>query len=301
MKATNDQIIKTYAQLKSVWKVAEMLGMCGQSVHERLQKLELIESGKWSEDEDNILRTMYLNTSSPVGLENIPDMLKRTKAAVACRANELGLTSRNRAKSENHKVIMSANAKLRIAIKGHPKGMLGKNHSEETKVKIGKLSSLSWSKYTEDQKDSRSVKIQKTRIANGNMPPQRPETTWKSGWREIGGKKKFYRSRWEANYAMYLEWLKVKGEIKDWAHESKTFWFEGIKRGCMSYLPDFHVIENNGKESYHEVKGWMDDRSKTKIKRMAKYFPEISLVVIDSKAYKDLRKKVSCLIEGWEL
>ena len=89
----------------------------------------------------------------------------------------------------------------------------------------------------------------------------------KSGWREIGGIRKYYRSRWEANYARYLEFLKVNGEIEKWEHEPETFWFEGIKRGVMSYLPDFRVTEKNGDIVFHEVKGWMDARSITKIKR----------------------------------
>jgi hypothetical protein len=44
----------------------------------------------------------------------------------------------------------------------------------------------------------------------------------------------------------------------------------------------------------------MDDRSKTKIKRMAKYHPDTKLIVIDNKAYKSLAKQLSGFIEGWE-
>jgi len=128
----------------------------------------------------------------------------------------------------------------------------------------------------------------------------RSNATWKSGWREIGGVRKYYRSRWEANYARYLQFLKEQGKISEWKHEPKTFWFESIKRGCRSYLPDFWVKETNGQEAYHEVKGWMDDRSKTKIKRMKKYHPEVKLIVIDSKGYKALAKTCSVVVKGWE-
>lgn len=122
----------------------------------------------------------------------------------------------------------------------------------------------------------------------------------KQGWREIGGYRKYYRSRWEANYARYLEWLKQLGEIKEWLHEPETFWFENIKRGVRSYLPDFKVTNNNGDIEYHEVKGWMDDRSKTKLKRMKKYYPHIKMVLIQAKQYKEIGKKVSIMISGWE-
>jgi hypothetical protein len=121
-----------------------------------------------------------------------------------------------------------------------------------------------------------------------------------SSWREIGGKRCFFRSRWEANYARYLEFLKVHGNILDWEHEPFTFWFVGVKRGCVSYLPDFRVTNMNSTEEYHEVKGWMDDRSATKIKRMAKYFPEIKLLVIDATWFKRNARKLRGLIPGWE-
>lgn len=120
------------------------------------------------------------------------------------------------------------------------------------------------------------------------------------GWHEIGGKRKYYRSRWEANYARYLEWLKCMGQIRDWSHEPKTFWFDGVKRGVVSYLPDFLVIENSGREVYHEVKGWMDARSRTKIRRMRIYHPKIALVVIDRQAYAEIRRKVSRLVPEWQ-
>lgn len=130
-------------------------------------------------------------------------------------------------------------------------------------------------------------------------------TVWKGGWREIGGQKKYYRSRWEANYARYLEYLRVGGEVVSWAHEPTTFWFEGIKRGVTSYLPDFHVVypgsEGGVREEYHEVKGWMDNKSATKIKRMAKYHPTVKLVVVDRKVYNALEREFGNILEGWEL
>lgn len=121
----------------------------------------------------------------------------------------------------------------------------------------------------------------------------------KAEWRIIGGQRAFFRSKWEANYARYLEWLKARGEIDSWEHEPTTFWFKGVRRGTVSYLPDFRVIER-GAEIYHEVKGWMDGKSKTKIKRMAKYHPDVRLLVIDAKAYRSIAKTMAALIPDWE-
>lgn len=120
------------------------------------------------------------------------------------------------------------------------------------------------------------------------------------GWREIGEKRHYYYSRWEMNFARYLEWLKTSGEIKEWLYEPDVFWFDGIKRGVNNYKPDFKVEENDGSTVYYEVKGYMDSKSKTKIKRMAKYHPDITLIVIKRKEYNDIAKKVSGLISGWE-
>jgi hypothetical protein len=44
----------------------------------------------------------------------------------------------------------------------------------------------------------------------------------------------------------------------------------------------------------------MDDRSKTKIKRMAKYHPNVKLIVIDSKGYAALKKTMQPIIKDWE-
>lgn len=113
----------------------------------------------------------------------------------------------------------------------------------------------------------------------------------KRGDYNIDGIMMYFRSKWEANYALYLNYLIKLGGIKSWKFEPETFWFEKIRRGTRSYTPDFQVLNNDNSIEYHEVKGWMDKKSITKIKRMAKYYPQIKLVVIDGKAYKDIIKK----------
>lgn len=115
---------------------------------------------------------------------------------------------------------------------------------------------------------------------------------------DLGGR--YFRSSWEANYARYLEWLRAKGEIHRWEYESQTFWFEAIRRGVRSYKPDFEIWEKDGAPSYFvEVKGWMDPKSVTKLKRMRIYYPDVKIVVVDQKQYRALAKW-SSLIPGWE-
>jgi len=200
---------------------------------------------------------------------------------------------------KNNGQEISRKAKERIQDKGHPRGALGLKHSEETKEILSQKSKLMWKNMDEKAKDELISKRLRTWAKNGNQVVHR-KASWKGAWRDIGGKNHFFRSAWEANYARYLQWLKSHNKIKDWDHEPKTFWFEGIKRGCVSYLPDFLVQEIDGSESYHEVKGWMDDRSKTKIARMARYFPKIKLIVIDKKSYRSLEKTMKSFICDWE-
>ena len=201
--------------------------------------------------------------------------------------------------SDEGKKQISIKMKAWIETNGHQKGYLGLKHTDETKAIISQKSLVTWKFKTEQQKLNQVIKMLKTKIRNGTYAPAR-NASWKGGWRDIGGINKYYRSRWEANYARYLEWLKQKGEIADWKHEPTTFWFENIKRGVRSYLPDFLVTENNGKQVYHEVKGWMDPKSKTKLKRMAKYYPDVQVLLIDKSAYTALKKALVGLISGWE-
>jgi len=120
-----------------------------------------------------------------------------------------------------------------------------------------------------------------------------------------GGKRddlngQYFRSRWEANYARYLNWLVRNGEIVRWEYEADTFEFVPIKRGNKFYTPDFKIFNADGTIEYHEIKGWMDDDSKTRLSRMAKYYPGIKLIVIEKEAYRAIAMQVRNLVEGWE-
>lgn len=133
-----------------------------------------------------------------------------------------------------------------------------------------------------------------SRLKNMNFP----KSNAKGGKRaDIGI---FVRSAWEANYARYLNWLVAHGQIKNWEYEPDVFYFENIKRGTRSYLPDFKVENNDGTIEYHEVKGWMDAASKTKLKRMKKYYPDVKIVLVDKPVYNGLARTVSKLVANWE-
>lgn len=118
------------------------------------------------------------------------------------------------------------------------------------------------------------------------------------GWFEKDGKMIFMRSSWELNYAHYLNWLVTLKQIAGWKYESAVFWFEKIRRGVRSFKPDFEVTLLNGGTEFHEVKGWMDDKSRTKLKRMRIYHPSVKIVLIDQKRYKVIASQ-SAMVPGW--
>ena len=60
------------------------------------------------------------------------------------------------------------------------------------------------------------------------------------------------RSKWEAEYAAYLETLRAAGDILVWDYEPERF----ILGDNCSYLPDFRVITNAWETIYIEVKGY---------------------------------------------
>lgn len=119
------------------------------------------------------------------------------------------------------------------------------------------------------------------------------------GWYEIDGKRMYLKSNWEKRYALYLDFMKKHKHIVDWEYEPDTFWFDGIKRGTNNYKPDFKVLFPSGNYEYFEVKGFMDKKSLTKIKRMAKYHPNIKLKVIDKEWFGINGKILKKVIKDW--
>jgi len=76
-----------------------------------------------------------------------------------------------------------------------------------------------------------------------------------------------FKSRWELKWAHFLEYQKQKGLIRGWDHE---------------------------------VKGFMDQRSRTKLKRMAKYHPKVYIRVVKRKDIQHIGKTLGLQIPGWE-
>jgi hypothetical protein len=301
----------------SIIEIAKEVGRSRCAVRGRITRLGISKKVNWTEQEIAILREAYASAQGGglLSLKALAKKLNRDPGNVSRKAAELGCeTNPRRKKVEARKVTprkfatreelsaaISQRIKEHIRQNGHPKGFSGKRHSDATRAHISVTSKERWESMSEDERLKHTEKGVITRLASGTLSPvSHKRGSWAAGWREIGGKRNYYRSRWEANYAYYLEWLKVHGQIVDWAHEPETFWFEQIKRGVRSYKPDFRVWENDGTSALHEVKGWMDARSKTCLARMKKYFPSEKVILIDGDQYRAIRLKALRMVPGWE-
>jgi len=267
----------------------------------------------YSEQENEKIRSYYSSRDKkPVDLDELARIVGRTRWSVAMQSSRLGLCDPNRPKAESHKAnfaiaqkkrFQNPSEKKKASIAAtewhknneHPRGMLGKKHTESSKALISAANTGA------EVPPERTIRGMKTKLARfGTLVNPRMKQTWKAAWRTIGGKKKYFRSRWEANYARYLEFQKQRGEIVEWLHEPETFWFEKIKRGVRSYIPDFKITQNSGAIMFFEIKGWMDSRSKTKLKRMAKYHPSVRITLIQADWFKKNNPLLRGIIKDWE-
>lgn len=131
--------------------------------------------------------------------------------------------------------------------------------------------------------------------------PEITKTTRSQGRRADLGDR-YFRSTWEANIARYLNWLKSVGAVVAWEYETEEFEFHTIKRGNRFYRIDFKIWFTIDPVTpvYWEVKGYMDATSKTKLTRMARYYPHIRIEVIGHKQYAEIRRNYRHVISNWE-
>ena len=300
-KVPDEVIIEAYNRIGNVWKVAEEVGLCGQSVHERVKRLGLkTNNPHFTDSEIERLKADYLEYLLDGNLQGLADEMGRTKHFICRQAGKLGLTDLSRGK-KCIKGFKPSRQKGYFDDKEHPRGFKNRSHNQEAKDIISQKSMLSQAKINEEGRRPDIIKrTMTTRFERGTYVPPRNKASWKSGWREVGGAKYYFRSRWEANYAHYLESCRVSGVIKKWEHEPHLFVFEAVETKYKTYLPDFRVTMADNSVEYHEVKGWFDERSKAKIEYMGLYFPEVCLKIFDGDWFNRKTKRLEKLVPNWE-
>jgi len=184
----------------------------------------------------------------------------------------------------------------------HPKGFTGQKHSEQSLKKMSDKCKAAWSDPNHIFNSEQMLQLKSDNSARYQFEKRlhpRYSRSKKGKREDLGGV--YFRSAWEANYARYLNFLIKHGEVHRWEFEADTFWFEKIKRGCRFYTPDFKIWDSEALPPYYvEVKGWMDPKSKTKLDRMKRYYPDVRIDIVGPKEYREIKKKVSWLLPGWE-
>jgi hypothetical protein len=87
----------------------------------------------------------------------------------------------------------------------------------------------------------------------------------------------FVRSGWEADQLRFFNYKKEELGIArvDYEPTDFTFWQFGVKRGTVSYTPDFKITYVDGSYIWCECKGgFLKPSDKTRIRRFQKYYPE---------------------------
>ena len=155
-------------------------------------------------------------------------------------------------------------------------------------------------------------------------------------WREIGGRRFFFRSLWEMNFARVLDFHKrtctpfFDVMITRWEYEPMTFYFDpeqarktndkfgtklkGIRKGATSYKPDFQIVgveteliktnlipDLKSVSIWFEVKGYMKPKDQTKINRFRKYFPDHRIEIIGADWFTFNAQTYRALIPAWEV
>ncbi len=291
-KVTDEQVLNAYEKAGNVWLAGKELGVCGQSIWERLKRLNVdLSTRHWTEDELSQLKGFYnVSATSPIDLKGFAKNMDRSPQNVSRKARELGLlTSYNRKCTQVQCDAMGARTKAWIKKNGHPRGFREMrfcpecNKFFEVPAAVVQKCCSQHCAYVRRFKGvnmfSRSVKGKRSDLNN-----------------------QFFRSNYEANYARYLNFLIKHGEpILKWEFEPDTFEFKKIKKGVRFYTPDFKIYFANDVIEYHEVKGWDYPKGITQRKRFAKYYPQFKLLVIDDDFFKDCKRKgMDKLIPGWE-
>ena len=110
----------------------------------------------------------------------------------------------------------------------------------------------------------------------------------------------YVRSKWEANFARYLNYCEEHYARADWWYEKETFQFP-VKRGTQFYKPDSKVLNTDKSADYYEVKDYLDQKSRNLLKKMVIYHLSVKVVAIDEAFSRALvRQGHHELLSGWE-
>lgn len=256
-----------------------------------------IKNKTWTDSEEKMLKEEY---EKKTNITEIAKKMNRKASEVKSKAHKMGITNNNYYTPTQIDFLVKNNGILTYKEMGK---VIGKSEAnicrkfKELGIEKVKMNKNAWEKMTPSKIKTRTLKQRETKIMNGTLNPMLNQEHPYS--RTKGGKRKdlnniYFRSAWEANIARYYNFVGI-----EWQFEPKTFVFQNITRGSVSYTPDFYLPKE---DKWVEVKGWMDGKSKTKLKRFKQQYPEEyrKLELIQSKEYNEIKRKVAPFIKEWE-
>lgn len=280
----DDNFIKDHSYM-TVKELAETLHRTEAAIRNRKNKLGVKRGNclPFSDEELELIKEYY-SKGDGVDLIKLSKIMNRPKTSISMKAGEMGLTKYGNFTTEHKKIAVELMNNGRIGME-HPRGMLGKHHTEEAKEKMSIASKERAANMTYEEKHEIAMKAVETRKKKGTLN----NTTSNAYSRTKSGKRKdlnnqFFRSSWEANVARILNYLNI-----EWEYEVKRFVFESDNEfGVDSYQPDFYLPKLN---LWIEIKGWLDEKSKIRLELFKEYYIEEynNLIFIDQSFYNLLR------------
>lgn len=126
----------------------------------------------------------------------------------------------------------------------------------------------------------------------------------------LSGRIATYHSRYEADWARYLDHLQQGGQIRAWVQNTTRFNLsEGVeyatKAGvdtAWSWTPDFLVWLSDGTCEIHEVSGWRHNRKAVQLEQFAIDYPNIPVrEVLKADLIAIQKSGLAGEIHGWEV
>lgn len=268
----------------------------------------------FTDKEKEIITNYYNEHPLEIDLSDLSKMLGRPKTSIARWAGSQGLTKSNRPVTESAKIKSMASASAYrqteyyknvvlprqtallafYAQNQHPRGMLGKHHTSGTTERMSDEHKRIWNNMNESERKELVFRMRAGKIRSGTYRSTRNTySRCRGGYRE--DLDMYFRSSWEANVARILNNLELA-----WEYEPKRFYFPDTGDGVLSYCPDFYIPDA---DIWIEVKGWMDEKSITRLRKFSESYPFESsrLIVINEPLYLDMIKRFYGLVSNLEI
>lgn len=121
-------------------------------------------------------------------------------------------------------------------------------------------------------------------ILNGSYVPQNNAFKGNGFRKDLN---QFFRSRWEANFARILRYMRL-----DYDYEANRFdLIDSV------FIPDFYLSKQN---LFVEIQGFLRKTKQDKLKKFSELYPNIKLFILDAQGYGKLENVYSPLIHSWE-